>query len=67
MILTFTSAPQGGTIGAIPSKSVAHRMLICAAFADKPTLIRCPSTSADIDATAQCLRALGAQIEYEDD
>jgi len=67
MILTFLSPPQGGTIGAIPSKSAAHRMLICAAFADKPTLIRCPSTSADIDATAQCLRALGAQIERSPD
>ncbi len=62
MKLTFTAPPTGGTIAAIPSKSVAHRMLICAAFADKPTCIQCTSTSADIDATAGCLRALGAKI-----
>ena len=62
MKLTFTAPPSGGTIAAIPSKSVAHRMLICAAFADKPTFIQCTSTSADIDATADCMRALGAKI-----
>lgn len=51
-----------GTIEAIPSKSQAHRLLICAAFADKPTQLRCPDTSRDIEATADCLQALGAQI-----
>ena len=63
MNLTYKTPPKGGVIGAIPSKSAAHRLLICAAFADRPTFIRCTSTSADIDATAQSLRALGAQIE----
>lgn len=63
MKLTFTSPPQGGAIRAIPSKSTAHRMLICSAFADRPTFIGCASSCADIDATAQCLRALGAKIE----
>lgn len=51
-----------GTVPAIPSKSQAHRLLICAAFADAPTFLRCPDTSRDIDATASCLRALGAEI-----
>lgn len=51
-----------GSIAAIPSKSMAHRLLICAAFADKPTQIRCGSASEDIDATVACLCALGAQI-----
>ena len=51
-----------GEITAIPSKSVAHRMLICAALADGPTTLRIPKTSDDIDATADCLRALGAAI-----
>ena len=40
-----------------PSKSMAHRMLICAAFADKPTTLICPETSDDIEATVDCLRA----------
>lgn len=54
-----------GTIEAIPSKSQAHRLLICAAFADGPTTLLCPQTSQDIDATADCLRALGADISRD--
>ena len=52
-----------GTVQIIPSKSQAHRLLICAAFADKPTEIICPETNVDIDATADCLAALGAEIQ----
>lgn len=55
--------PLAGTLPAIPSKSVAHRMLICAALADAPTEVACPASSADIDATAACLVALGAGVE----
>lgn len=62
MNLTFLTPPTGGTISAIPSKSAAHRLLICAAFADAPTEILCPATNEDIDATARSLRALGADI-----
>ena len=51
-----------GELNIIPSKSQAHRLLICAAFSDMPTQIICPETSRDMDATADCLRALGANI-----
>ena len=51
-----------GYINAIPSKSQAHRILICAAFADQPTTLICPETNRDIEATANCLVALGAGI-----
>ena len=51
-----------GDINIIPSKSQAHRVLICAAFSDKATQILCPETSRDMDATADCLQALGADI-----
>lgn len=54
-----------GSIAAIPSKSAAHRLLICAALADRETKISCPTLSKDIEATATCLRALGAGISYE--
>lgn len=54
-----------GTIPAIASKSQAHRLLICAALADRRTAVACPTLSADIAATADCLRALGADISYE--
>ena len=53
-----------GKITAIPSKSQAHRLLICAAFADRKTELLCPQTNRDMEATADCLRALGAKIEY---
>ena len=61
----ITPSPLAGTIPAIASKSQAHRMLICAALADRPTTVACPTLSADITATADCLRALGADINYE--
>ena len=62
MDITIQPGKLTGTIEVIPSKSQAHRYLICAAFADAPTSIRCAETSRDIDATADCLRALGARI-----
>ncbi|MBQ7822338.1 MAG: 3-phosphoshikimate 1-carboxyvinyltransferase [Clostridia bacterium] len=56
-----------GTIRAIESKSYAHRALICAAFADRPTEIVCTALSDDIEATIGCLRALGAEITRDGD
>ncbi len=66
MIMDITIAPSrlSGTLRAIPSKSQAHRMLICAAFADKPTFLSCPDTNRDMEATMDCLNALGAEISY---
>lgn len=65
MDITITPGWLSGTLNAIPSKSQAHRLLICAAFADRPTLLRCPATNEDIEATADCLRSLGAEILYD--
>lgn len=62
MDIIITPHSLRGDITIIPSKSQAHRLLICAAFADKPTQLRCPDTNRDIEATADCLRALGAEI-----
>ncbi len=62
MDLTIQPQLLRGEITIIPSKSVAHRLLICAALADKPTELICPDTNRDIEATAECLRALGAGI-----
>jgi len=64
MDITIQPGRLQGEITAIPSKSQAHRLLICAAFADQPTQLLCPQTNMDIEATADCLRALGARIEY---
>lgn len=52
-----------GEVAAPASKSMAHRALICAALSDKATDIVCSTTSVDIEATAECLRQLGAKIK----
>ena len=52
-----------GKIEAPASKSVAHRMLICAALAKGKSTVKLNKTSDDIEATASCLRALGVIIE----
>lgn len=65
MDIRITPGPLSGRAAAIPSKSVAHRLLICAAMAQEETTIACPLTSQDIDATARCLEAMGASISRE--
>ena len=62
MDITIQPGKLAGSIPAIPSKSHAHRLLICAAFADGVSELICPETNQDIEATAQCLNALGARI-----
>ncbi len=66
MDITIYPGKLSGTVRAIPSKSHAHRLLICAAFADRETLIDCSQTSDDIQATVRCLNALGADIQAID-
>jgi 3-phosphoshikimate 1-carboxyvinyltransferase len=63
MDITITPGKLHGTIAAISSKSQAHRLLICAAFADKETHLNCSDTNRDIEATVDCLNALGAEIK----
>ena len=62
MDITIQPCSLRGEVTVIPSKSQAHRLLICAAFADAPTQLHCPETNRDIEATADCLRALGTEI-----
>lgn len=62
MDITITPKKLFGRVTAIPSKSQAHRLMICAAFADGPTALSCPETNRDMEATAGCLRGLGADI-----
>ena len=65
MLAILTPHVLSGRVAAPSSKSQAHRLLICAALADTQTEILCPARSADIDATVDCLRALGAEIQYK--
>ena len=66
MDITIHPRALQGSINIIPSKSQAHRLLICAAFADKPAELLCPETNRDIEATVDCLCALGAEIRRTD-
>ncbi len=52
--------PLEGSLAAIPSKSMAHRLLVLSALSDGITDLTCPATSQDIEATIRCLRSLGA-------
>ncbi len=68
MTVTVKAGEQPrGNVTAPASKSVLHRLLICAALADRPTVLTRATTSQDIDATAACLRALGATVAVEKD
>lgn len=62
MDITIFPQTLSGSVCAIPSKSQAHRILICAAFADSCTKLICPSTNKDIEATVSCLNGIGANI-----
>ena len=62
MTVTLLPGPAQGTLAAIPSKSAAHRLLICAALGARPVRVVCPQTSQDIEATVRCLNGLGASI-----
>lgn len=63
MNVLIRSGKLTGTVPAPASKSEAHRLLICAALADRPTRLTLNASSEDIEATVACLRALGAKIE----
>lgn len=56
-----------GKVTVPPSKSVAHRMIIAAALAEGRSEISNLYPSADILATMDCMRNLGAQIDFSGD
>jgi 3-phosphoshikimate 1-carboxyvinyltransferase len=62
MDIDIQPSQLAGEVSAIASKSMAHRLLILAAFSQTSCDIDCNATSADIEATVRCLNALGAHI-----
>ena len=56
-----------GTIQAPPSKSMAHRYLICAGLAKGKSSIENVAGSEDLLATMDCLRSLGVKVLEMDD
>ena len=53
------------TITVPPSKSIAHRAVICASLAAGESRISPISLSEDVKATCRCMEALGAVIRFE--
>jgi len=66
MNISLTINNPTGEINAIASKSYAHRHLICSALSDKPNYLKINQSSQDIEATINCLNALGATIVKND-
>ena len=60
MTVTFHPSRLSGVIQAPPSKSMGHRMLICAGLADGDSRVKGISHSEDMKATMTLLEGLGA-------
>lgn len=69
MRVTISPSIPWGTVSAPPSKSMAHRMLICAGLAHKlePCMIFGLEESQDVLATIDCLNVLGAGVNRQKD
>lgn len=65
-IKTVLPSRLSGAIHIPASKSIAHRALICASLAEGVSRIRGLDLSQDIEATMECMKALGAQMRWED-
>ena len=60
-------AKMGGSVNAIASKSYAHRMLLCAMLSEKEVVLKGTTFSKDIEATLNCVTALGSQVQQKKD
>ena len=66
MKVTVLPSKACGAVKAPPSKSMAHRALICGALSQK-SVIRNVAYSQDIEATLRCLKAMGAMVIRDGD
>ena len=64
--LTLTPTTLNGTVIVPPSKSMAHRAVICASLATGRSTIKNVQLSDDILATIEGMRSFGAIISYDD-
>ena len=67
MTVKIEKGTPRGRVSAPPSKSMGHRLLICAALAEGESRIHGISESADMKATLGCLSALGVDYTIEGD
>lgn len=67
MTVDIRPGSAAGTLTAPPSKSVAHRLLLCAGLAEGQSIVRNVAFSEDILATLDVLKAMSAKIEISGD
>lgn len=67
MKIKIQPSKLSGQVSAPPSKSFAHRMMICAALADGESIIHGISESEDMLATIDCIEAIGAHVRKDGD
>jgi 3-phosphoshikimate 1-carboxyvinyltransferase len=62
---TIIHLPKGA-VKVPPSKSMAHRAIICSALAEGESIIENINLSEDIQATLRCVESLGVEYKYKD-
>ena len=67
MELEIRPGRASGIVNAPPSKSMAHRLLLCAGLCSGVSVVRNVAFSEDILATIDVLRALGARVYVDND
>ena len=67
MLVKIEPSRVSGTVTAPASKSMAHRLLICAGLSEGTSEIRNVAYSEDILATLDCLCTMGAKIQRGED
>ena len=67
MTVTIYPGRAAGAAAAPPSKSCAHRMLLCGALAEGESVIEGITPSQDMLATVDCIRAMGGACRLEGD
>ena len=65
MIVNIKKGTAQGKVSAPPSKSMAHRLIICASLSEGESKISGISSCDDVEATISCMTALGVNIERE--
>ena len=63
----FKPSVAKGVASAPPSKSMGHRMLICAGLSGGPCQVKGIASSQDMMATLDCLAAMGVQYDWQGD
>ena len=66
MSIKITPKKLSGKLTVPPSKSMAHRLIICAGLSDGDSVISNISLSDDIKATISAFKTLGRDIKYTD-